>query len=176
MRRSKFARRQGRPPSWRFVQIYQAVDFVTSPIIIVHGPAAGSPPGRALGNLPNLPGSSANRKLSLKCRSAVRAPGLLCAEAGTRAAAPFPAPLSPLAASLLRYAPDRFPLTKPNTSCTIEVPASLRSDGVRVHPGMPFGIIPESAFGFAGILNHGDPQVFRLRSEGLDGDGSGRGT
>jgi len=42
-------------------------------------------------------------------------------------------------------------LTKLNTSCTIEMPASLRSDGVRVHPGMPFGIIPESAFGFAGI-------------------------
>ena len=26
-----------------------------------------------------------------------------------------------------------------------------RSDGVRDHPGMPFGIIPDSAFGFAGI-------------------------
>ena len=81
-----------------------------------------------------------------------RAPRLLCAEAGTRAAAPFPAPLSPLAASFLRCAPDRFLLTKPNTSCTIEVPASLRSEGVRVHPGMPFGFPPESAFGFAGIL------------------------
>jgi hypothetical protein len=34
-------------------------------------------------------------------------------------------------------------LTKPNTSCTIEMPASLRSDGVRVHPGMPFGFLPE---------------------------------
>jgi hypothetical protein len=42
-------------------------------------------------------------------------------------------------------------LTKPNTSCTIEMPASLRSDGVRVHPGMVFGIIPDLAFGFAGI-------------------------
>ena len=31
------------------------------------------------------------------------------------------------------------------------MPASLRSDGVRGHPGMPFGIIPDSAFGFAGI-------------------------
>ena len=31
------------------------------------------------------------------------------------------------------------------------MPASLRSDGVRVHPGMPFGFPPESAFGFAGI-------------------------
>ena len=77
--------------------------------------------------------------------------GLLCAEAGTRAAAPFPAPLSPLAALFLRCAPDRFLLTKPNTSCKIEVPASLRSEGVRVHSGMPFGIIPDLAFGFAGI-------------------------
>src|SRR5579862_9049448 len=84
-------------------------------------------------------------------RSAARAPEPLCAEAGTRATAPFPAPLSPLAASFLHCAPDRFLLTKPNTSCTIEMPASLRSDGVRDHPGMPFGIIPDSAFGFAGI-------------------------
>ncbi|MBZ5634873.1 MAG: hypothetical protein LAO55_17260, partial [Acidobacteriia bacterium] len=51
----------------------------------------------------------------------------------------------------LRCASDKFLLTKPNTSCTIEVPASLRSDGVRDHPGMPFGFIPDSAFGFAGI-------------------------
>src|SRR5579862_9942655 len=89
-------------------------------------------------------------------RSAARAPEPLCAEAGTRATAPFPAPLSPLAASFLHCAPDRFLLTKPNTSCTIEMPASLRSDGVRDHPGMPFGIIPDSAFGFAGIpSSHG---------------------
>jgi hypothetical protein len=56
----------------------------------------------------------------------------------------FPhAPFS-LAALFLRYAPDRFLLTKPNTSSTIDMPASLRFDGVRVHPGMPFG--------FAGII------------------------
>src|SRR5579862_8531148 len=41
--------------------------------------------------------------------------GSLCAEAGQRAAAPFPAPLSPLATLILRCAPDRFLLTKPNT-------------------------------------------------------------
>src|SRR6266403_4079392 len=64
-------------------------------------------------------------------QSAARS-GRFSIEAGTRAAAPFPAPLSPLAASFLRCAPDRFLLTKPNTSCTIELPASLRSDGVRV--------------------------------------------
>jgi hypothetical protein len=34
----------------------------------------------------------------------------------------------------------------------IDVPASLRSDGVRDHPGMPFGFPPELAFSFAGIL------------------------
>jgi hypothetical protein len=32
------------------------------------------------------------------------------------------------------------------------MPASLRSDGVRVYPGMPFGFLSETAFGFAGIL------------------------
>jgi hypothetical protein len=32
------------------------------------------------------------------------------------------------------------------------MPASLHSDGVRVQPEMPFGILSESAFGFAGIL------------------------
>ena len=31
------------------------------------------------------------------------------------------------------------------------MPASLRSGGVRLHPGMPFGFIPDLAFGFAGI-------------------------
>jgi hypothetical protein len=40
---------------------------------------------------------------------------------------------------------------KSNTSCTIEMPVSLRSDGVRVHPGMPFGFAPEYAFSFTGI-------------------------
>jgi prepilin signal peptidase PulO-like enzyme (type II secretory pathway) len=34
----------------------------------------------------------------------------------------------------------------------IESPASLRSEGVRVHPGMPFGFSLETAFGCAGIL------------------------
>jgi hypothetical protein len=53
--------------------------------------------------------------------------------------------LAPLAASFLCCALDRFSLTKPNTFPTIDMPASLHSDGVRVHPGVPFG--------FAGILN-----------------------
>src|ERR1700733_1782308 len=92
-------------------------------------------------------------------RIAGRAPGSLRAEAGTRAAAPFPPPLSPLAALFLRCAPDKFSLTKPNTSCTIEMPASLRSEGVRVHPGMPFGFLSESAFGFAGILSSIPPRA-----------------
>ena len=33
----------------------------------------------------------------------------------------------------------------------IEMPASLRFDGVWDHPGMPFGFIPDSEFSFAGI-------------------------
>src|SRR5580658_3114268 len=33
------------------------------------------------------------------------------------------------------------------------MPASLRSDGVRDYPGMPFGFPSERAFSFAGIPN-----------------------
>ena len=33
----------------------------------------------------------------------------------------------------------------------LQMHASVRSDGVRVHPGTPFGFPPEYAFGFAGI-------------------------
>jgi hypothetical protein len=84
-----------------------------------------------------------NPESHLRFRSTVRAPGPLCAEAGTRAAAPFPAPLSPLAASFLRWASDRFLLTKPNTSCTIgdASVATLRwcsgssRNAVRIHSG-----------------------------------------
>ncbi len=82
--------------------------------------------------------------------------GLLRAEAG-QGLPPFHAPLSPLEAPILRFAPDSFLLTKPNTSCTIELPASLRSDGVRDHPGMPFGFPPEQAFSFAGM-----PTILRV--------------
>jgi len=34
---------------------------------------------------------------------------------------------------------------------TIDLPASLRSDGVQDYPGMPFGFPPELVFSFAGI-------------------------
>jgi hypothetical protein len=69
--------------------------------------------------------------------------GLLCAEAGTRAAAPFPAPLSPLAASFLRCASDRFHLTKPNTFlhnrvagvATVRWCSGSTRNAVRIHPG-----------------------------------------
>jgi hypothetical protein len=64
-------------------------------------------------------------------------------------------------------------LTNPNTSCTIEMPASLRSDGVRVHPGMPFGFPSESAFGFAGILNQTTKYVIALHSEAACEFGTG---
>ena len=74
--------------------------------------------------------------------------------------APFLAP-----ALFLRCASDSFSLTKRNTSSKIEWPASLRSEGVRVHPGMPFGFPSETAFGFAGIL--------RRPLRGLQGQGYG---
>src|SRR5258708_10896769 len=45
----------------------------------------------------------------------------------------------------LRSAADRSLSTKPNTSCRIEMPASLASEGVRAHPGMPFGFLRGSA-------------------------------
>ena len=63
--------------------------------------------------------------------------------AGKRAAAPFPAPLSPLAASFLRCAPDSFDLTKLNTCSKIKEPASLRFDGVHLRPRILFGFPPE---------------------------------
>src|SRR5215469_12055460 len=44
----------------------------------------------------------------------ISAPGSLCAEVG-QGLPPFPTPLCPLAASGLRFAPDGFLLTKPNT-------------------------------------------------------------
>jgi hypothetical protein len=48
------------------------------------------------------------------------------------------------------------------------MPASLRSDGFRDHPGMPFGIIPDSAFGFAGIpmdVKRAKNNLFKHRKE-----------
>jgi hypothetical protein len=76
-----------------------------------------------------------------------RAPGF-CMLGGDRTCRPFP--------------------RAPNTSCKTEVPASLRSDGVRVQPGMPFGFPSESAFGFAGILIQltGGPRRSFLRRQG----------
>jgi hypothetical protein len=43
-------------------------------------------------------------------------------------------------------------LCKEKNEKNAEWPASLRSEGVRVHPGMPFGFPSETVFGFAGIL------------------------
>ena len=70
------------------------------------------------------------------------------------------------AAFFLRFAPDRFLLTKPSTSYAIELPASLRSDGVRDHPGMPFGFPSEQAFSFTGIPRSHRLTVF-VTGEGL---------
>ena len=75
-------------------------------------------------------------------RSAGRAPGHCVLRWGQDVPsfphAPFLAP-----ALFLRCASDSFSLTKLNTSCTIELPASLHSDGVRDHPGTPFGFLSE---------------------------------
>jgi hypothetical protein len=48
------------------------------------------------------------------------------------------------------------------------MPASLRSGGVRVHPGIPFGFRPKPAFGFAGILSRNlspTQQAYRVDTE-----------
>lgn len=86
--------------------------------------------------------------------------GRFSVEAGTRAAAPFPAPLSPLAVSFLRCAPDRFPdrfhLTKPNTF------QHNREASVARGP-MVFTIIPEcrsASFG-TGVPIRRHPQSSR---------------
>jgi hypothetical protein len=64
--------------------------------------------------------------------------------AGTGRAVLSPAPLSWLAAAYLRCASDRFLLTNANTSCTIKLPASLRSENcspsARNAVRVPFGI------------------------------------
>jgi hypothetical protein len=63
---------------------------------------------------------------------------------GEKGCCPFPR--APFSASgvFLRYAPDRFFLTKPNASGTIEMPASLRSENcspsARNAVRVPFGI------------------------------------
>ena len=97
-----------------------------------------------------LTGEFRPRRLLPPSRSAI-ALRVFCVMRWEQDVPSFPTPLFSLAALFLRCALDRFCLTKPNTSCKIEMPASLRSEGVRVHPGMPFGFPPEPAFGFAGI-------------------------
>jgi len=92
-------------------------------------------------------------------QSAARS-GRFSVEAGTRAAAPFPAPLSPLAASFLRCAPDRFHLTKPNTFqhnreasvATLRWCSGSSRNAVRLPS--------EQAFSFAGIPKHRTTSLF----------------
>jgi hypothetical protein len=67
-----------------------------------------------------------------------------------------PFPRTPFSASgiFLRCAPDRIFLDEAEHflhNRDASVAASLRSDGVRDRPGTPFGVIPDSAFDFAGI-------------------------
>ena len=86
---------------------------------------------------------------------ALRAPDLFSAEAGTRAAGPFPAPLSPLAALFLRYAPDRFLLRKPNTFlhnrdasvATLRWCSGSSRNAVRNHPGFSVRLRRNPHFG-----------------------------
>jgi hypothetical protein len=70
---------------------------------------------------------------------------------------PFPAPLScsqqQASASLRKPQPHTESLTKPNTSCTIEKPASLRSDHRSASSRNPVHLDPGIAFTFPGIRN-----------------------
>jgi len=71
--------------------------------------------------------------------SAIRAPGSLCAEAGTGRGRPFPGTPFLASSAPLRCASDRYSLTKPNFQHDRDASVALRSDGVRDHPGMTFG-------------------------------------
>jgi hypothetical protein len=96
-------------------------------------------------------------------QSAARS-GRFSVEAGTRVAAPFPAPLSPLAASFLRCAPDRFHLTKPNTFqhnreasvATLRWCSGSSRNAVRLPS--------EQAFSFAGIPKRARKRPWSMRS------------
>jgi hypothetical protein len=46
---------------------------------------------------------------------------------------------------------------------------SLRSDGLRDHPGMPFGFIPDLAFGYAGIPTQPSNMPLSIVAGLLDG-------
>ena len=66
--------------------------------------------------------------------------------------APFPAPLFSASGALPPLGSGQVSLDEAeHFRSTIEKPASIRSDGVLDHPGMPFGFPPERAFSFTGI-------------------------
>jgi len=82
----------------------------------------------------------------LQYRSAARAPGRCALRwgQGTRAAPLSPHPFLQLAAPILRFATDRFSLDEAEhftaqSSCQ----RRYAPDGVRDHPGMPFGFASE---------------------------------
>ena len=88
--------------------------------------------------------------------------GHFSVEAGTRAAAPFPAPLFSASGALPPLGSGQVSLDEAeHFRSTIEKLASIRSDGVLDHPGMPFGFPPERAFSFTGI-----PKVQQLLISG----------
>ena len=110
---------------------------------------------------------AANLEVQDSNRSPVRAPSHCELRRGQGCR---PSPLYPFLRSRGILSPlrsDQFLLTKANTSCTIELPASLRSHGVRVHPGMLLG----NNCGMSVQLHrnpHGGPQrPLRWRFRGL---------
>jgi hypothetical protein len=80
---------------------------------------------------------------------------------GQEADAPFPAPLPPPAAFFLRFALDSLFLDEAEHFLhNRDASVATLSDGVRVHPGMPFGFPPESVFSFAGIFTFAGTYCF----------------
>ena len=88
-------------------------------------------------------GDSMRKKRGARSRRANARRGLCVLRRG-QGLRPFPRTPFSASGAFLRFAPDRFFLTKTNTSCTIEVPASLRSENcspsARNAVRVPFGI------------------------------------
>src|ERR1700688_3433667 len=76
--------------------------------------------------------------------------GSLCAEVGTGRAVLSPRPF-PRSGSLPPLRFGQFFLDEAEHFLQNRMASVARSEGVRVHPGMPFGFPSETAFGFAGI-------------------------
>ncbi len=73
---------------------------------------------------------------------------------------PFPSSESPASASLRTSSGTSVSLTKPNTSCTIRKPASLRSDCCSGPARNPVRLPSGMLFAFAGMRSLGEPEEF----------------